>query len=131
MEHWEVLPPPEVDPVCTELECPQVCHVGERHYLIFSAAPEFFSQAFQAQHASVLQDLSSYAMVGDSWFGPFHIHGSGRIIPPDYPITPYANQIVFWQGRSYLFGTVWNDEQDFICNPIPVAFTATGIEIVE
>ena len=61
--------------------------------------------------------------------GPFHIHGSGQIIPPDYPITPYANQIVFWQGQAYLLGTVWNDEQDFICDPIPVEFTETDLKI--
>jgi hypothetical protein len=99
--------------------------------LIFSAAPEFFSKAFHDRYADVLRDLSSYAMVGESWFGPFHIHGSGQIIPPDYPITSYANQIVFWQGKAYLLGTVWNDEQDFICDPIPVAFTETGVEIIE
>jgi hypothetical protein len=39
-------------------------------------------------------------------FGPFHIHGSGQIIPPGYPITPYANQLVFWQGQAYMLGTV-------------------------
>lgn len=130
MVHWEVLPPPEIDPVCTELECPQVYKVNGLYYLLFSSAPEFFSQAFQEQHADVLQGLSSYAMVGQSWFGPYHIHGSGQIIPPDYPITPYANQLVFWQGQAYLLGTVWNDEQDFICDPIPIEFTETGIKIV-
>jgi beta-fructofuranosidase len=127
MVHWQVLPPPRVDSVCTELECPQVHQVGRRVYLIFSAAPEFFSQAFQERYADTLQGLSSYAMVGDSIFGPFHIHGSGQIISPDYPVQPYANQLVFWQGEAYLLGTVWNDEQDYICDPIPVEFTATGI----
>lgn len=130
MIQWQVLPPPEVDPVCTELECPQVYRVGERYYLIFSAMPEFFSQTFQDLHAGELRHLSSYAMVGESIFGPFYIYGSGQIIPPDYPITPYANQLVFWQGRAYLLGTVWNEEQDFICDPIPVAFTETGIAFI-
>ncbi|MCB0182456.1 MAG: hypothetical protein KDI62_29800, partial [Anaerolineae bacterium] len=36
---WQVLPPPQVDPVCTEMECPQVHHVDGRYYLIFSAMP--------------------------------------------------------------------------------------------
>jgi hypothetical protein len=130
MLHWEVLAPPEMDPVCTELECPQVRQVGDRYYLIFSAFPEFFSKDFQAQHGEVLKRLSSYAMVGESWFGPFHIHGNGQIIPPDYPLEVYANQIVFRQGHPYLLGTVWNDEQDFVCDPIPLEFGEIGIKIV-
>ena len=125
---WQVLPPPQVDPVCTELECPQVHHVDGRCYLIFSAMPDFFSTAFQQRYSGQLRTFSSYAMVGESLFGPFHIHGSGQIIPFDFPLTPYANQIVFWQGQTYMLGTVWNDEQDFITDPISVEFTEMGIK---
>jgi len=125
---WQVLPPPQVDPVCTELECPQVHHVDGRYYLIFSAMPDFFSTAFQQRYSGQLRPFSSYAMVGESLFGPFHIHGSGQIIPFDFPLTPYANQIVFWQGQTYMLGTVWNDEQDFITDPISVEFTEMGIK---
>lgn len=126
---WQVLPPPEVDPVCTELECPQVIRAGNRFYLIFSAAPQFFSKAFQERYRGQLRELSSYAMVADSRFGPFHNYGSGQIFPPDYPLVPYANQLVFWQGQPYLLGTVWNEQQDFITNPLPVEFTATGVKL--
>ncbi|MCB9104626.1 MAG: hypothetical protein H6633_10335 [Anaerolineales bacterium] len=128
MLNWEVLRPPQVDPVCTELECPQVHHVDGRCYLIFSAMPDFFSTAFQQRYSGQLRTFSSYAMVGESLFGPFHIHGSGQIIPFDFPLTPYANQIVFWQGQTYMLGTVWNDEQDFITDPISVEFTEMGIK---
>ena len=128
MLNWEVLRPPQVDPVCTELECPQVHHVDGRCYLIFSAMPDFFSTAFQQRYSGQLRTFSSYAMIGESLFGPFHIHGSGQIIPFDFPLTPYANQIVFWQGQAYMLGTVWDDEQDFIIDPIPVEFTETGIK---
>ena len=125
---WQVLPPPQVDPVCTEMECPQVHHVDGRYYLIFSAMPDFFSTAFQQRYSGQLRTFSSYAMVGESLFGPFHIHGSGQIIPFEFPLTPYANQIVFWQGQTYMLGTVWNDEQDFITDPISVEFTEMGIK---
>ena len=101
--------------------------VGRRVYLIFSALPEFFSKAFQERYADILRGFSSYAMVGDSLFGPFQIHGSGQIIPPDHPVQPYANQLVFWQGGAYMLGTVWNDDQDFICDPLAIEFTGTGI----
>ncbi len=53
-----------------------------------------------------------------------------RPSPPDYPITPYANQLVFWQSKAYLLGTVWNDDQDFICDPIPIEFSETGVKII-
>lgn len=47
---WEVLPPPEVEPVTMELECPQLHRWGKRYYLVFSAAPFFFSEAFLADY---------------------------------------------------------------------------------
>jgi hypothetical protein len=37
-------------------------------------------------------------------------------------VQAYANQVVFWHGQAYLMGTVWNDVQDFICDPIPLGF---------
>jgi hypothetical protein len=89
-----------------------------------------FSEAFRARHFDDTERLSSYAMVGPTPFGPFRIHGTGQIIPPDYHLQPYANQLVFWQGQAYLLGTVWNDQQDFICDPIPVEFSETGVKII-
>ena len=129
MLDWQVLPPPALDPVCTELECPQVHRVGKRYYLVFSAFPAFFSRDFRSQHRDVLVRPSSYAMVAESCFGPFHIHGSGQIIPPDFSLEVYANQVVFWQGGSYLMGTVWDDEQDHVPDPIPIEFDGTGIRV--
>ena len=129
MAHWEVLPPPEVEPIARELECPQVHARDHRYYLVFSTAVSLFSNAFRVQHFSDKERWSSYAMVGPTPFGPFRIHGAGQIIPTDYLLQPYANQVVFWQGQGYLLGTVWNDNQDFICDPIPLDFTETGIRI--
>jgi hypothetical protein len=45
-------------------------------------------------------------------------------------VQPYANQIVFWKKQPFLLGTVWNEEQDFICNPIPVEFTERGVKVL-
>lgn len=135
MIHWEVLPPPDVEPIAMELECPQVYRVGSRYYLIFSTAHSLFSDAFRARYFdggerwSGTERWSSYAMVGPTPFGPFRIHGTGQIIPPDYPVQPYANQVVFWKGQAYLVGTVWNDEQDFITDPIPLTFSEWSVAI--
>lgn len=129
MVHWEVLPPPDVQPVAMELECPQVYQFGDLFYLIFSTATSLFSKSFRRQHFSDRERWSSYAMVGTSLFGPFYMQGNGEIIPVDYPMQPYANQIVFWQKQPYLLGTVWNDDQDFICDPIPVEITKSGVKV--
>jgi beta-fructofuranosidase len=131
MATWEVLPPPDVEPIAMELECPQVHAVDQRHYLIFSTAVSLFSEAFRARHFTGAERWSSYAMVGPSPFGPFRIHGTGQIIPPDYPLQPYANQVVLWRGQAYLLGTLWNDEQDCICDPIPLDFSETSVKIRE
>ena len=116
-----------------ELECPQVHRVDGRFYLVFSTALSLFSDAFRAQHFKNAESerWSSYSMVGTTVFGPFCIHGTGEIIPTDYPIQPYANQVVFYESQGYLLGTVWNEEQDFICDPIPLTFSGTGIRIRE
>ena len=49
----------------------------------------------------------------------------------------YANQLVVWKEQPYLIGTVWNDDagektarQDFICDPIPLQFTETGVKAI-
>ncbi len=130
MHHWEVLPPPDVEPVVGELEVPQVHRWNNVYYLVFSTLPELFSEEFLARYPKEEFTLSSYSMIGPTPFDPFRMHGNGQILPIDYQVQPYANQIVFWQGQPFLLGTVWNDEQDFICDPIPVKFTETGIKLL-
>jgi beta-fructofuranosidase len=127
MRHWEVLPPPEVDPVCGQLEVPQVYYWGERYYLVFSANAGWFSDAVYARYPRERFRDAGYSMVGPTPFGPFSMHGTGQILPSEDTPQPYAVQLVFWKGKPYLLGTVWNDEQDFICDPIPVQFTETGV----
>ena len=129
MAHWETLAPPDVEPLAMELECPQVHEVDGLYYLVFSTAVSLFSNAFRARYFNNVECWSSYAMVGPTPFGPFRIHGSGQIIPPDYPLQPYANQVVCWQGQHFLLGTVWNDTQDFICDPLPLVFSEQGVQL--
>jgi beta-fructofuranosidase len=130
MYNWEVLPPPKIEPVAKELECPQLYKSGELYYLVFSTAPQWFCKAFLQRYPQDDLRWSSYSMVGTTPFGPFRMHNNGQIIPSNYHVQPYANQIVFWKNQHFLIGTVWNDKQDFICDPIPVEFTETGIKIL-
>lgn len=128
MHDWEILPPPEVDPVFGELEVPQVYKGGDWYYLLFSTFPEVVSGELLARHPKEEFTQSSYSMVGPSPLGPFKLHGSGRVLPLDHPVKPYANQLVIWKEQPYVIGTVWNDEQDYICDPIPLQFTDKGIK---
>jgi beta-fructofuranosidase len=129
MRAWEVLPPPDIVPVTMEFEVPLLLTWGNRYYLVFSTLPELLSETIRSEFPETQIRLTSYSMVGPTPFGPFTMHGNGLILPPDYAVQPYANQIVFWHGQPYLLGTVWSDEQDFICDPIPVRFTARGVKL--
>lgn len=128
MVHWEVLPPPELDEVAQELECPQLRSNDGTYYLIFSSHPSLFSQRVQEQYADTLRQ-STYCMTAPSPFGPFTSGPVRPIVPPDFPEQPYACQIVQWQGKWYLLGTVWNETQDYVCDPMPVTPTPQGLEI--
>jgi hypothetical protein len=66
---------------------------------------------------------------GRAGLSPSVFMEAGRLSPRLSSLT-YANQLVFWKGRVYMLGTVWNDEQDFVCDPISVEFTDTGVRIV-
>ena len=66
-------------------------------------------------------------MVGNSPLGPFRLHGTGEVLPPDAPVQPYASRLVRWQGRWVLLGTANIGGIRFICDPIPVVATSTGI----
>lgn len=117
MIEWEILPPPEIEPVSQELECPQVRQIGDHFFLLFSAFPEIFAPETRARYGGKLRQ-SSYVMVGNSPFGPFSFEQPDPLIPTTYPVQPYACQFVEWGGALYLMGTVWNDVQDFITDPI-------------
>lgn len=120
MTTWEILSPPEIDPVVQELECPQVHREGEKCLLLFSSFYELFSKHLQLKHGKNKLTNSMYCMKGESVFGPFRFEVQDPIIPVDNPVQPYAGQIVRWKGSTYILGTVWNDKQDYICDPIEV-----------
>jgi beta-fructofuranosidase len=126
---WEVLPPPEVAPVAFMLECPQLHRRESLYYLTFFSPR--FSAAFLALHPAETGRMSSYAMISTGPFGPFRMVGSGAIVPHDYHVQPAAAQIVFWQDKAFLLGSIWDTGEDSICDPIPVAFTENGVKVID
>lgn len=131
MHHWKVLPPPEVEPVVAELECPQVYKYEKKYYLIFSSCTDFFSEFVQKKYKFPKNRWTCFSMVGESINGPFKMIEGGTVIPFDYPIQPYACQVVFFHKKPFLMGTIWNDLQDFITDPIPLQFCEFGLKVQE
>ena len=127
MRNWEVLPPLEHDRIGEEMEVPQVYRIDGRWYLVFCTlgrvlAPEF-AQRFQGQ----VPERTNISMVGDSAFGPFHIHGTGQIVCHPVDARFYAAQLVNFHGQWYLLATVHDDDSERISDPVPVYGDETGV----
>jgi beta-fructofuranosidase len=119
MVNWEILPPLPIEPVAQELECPQARQIGKHFFLIYSSFPEIFAPETRAKYGDLLRH-GTYTLVGDSPLGPFTAKQYEPILPVTYPVQPYASQIVKFGEVHYLLGTVWNDEHDFVCEPIQI-----------
>lgn len=128
MIRWEILPPPEIEPVSQELECPQVRKIGDCYFLLFSAFPDIFAPESRRQFGDKLRH-GSYVLVGDGPFGPFTFRQPEPIVPVDHPVQPYACQYVEFKGMHYLMGTVWNDQQDFLTDAIPLVVTGDKLQV--
>jgi beta-fructofuranosidase len=126
MMQWEVLPPPSIGLIAQELECPQVLQIAGRYLLFFSAFPELFPSFRRENHTCELRH-AVYCVQGASQFGPFFGSTLRAVLPADYPVQPYAGQIVQWKGKTWLLGTVWDDVQDYICDPIELFLGGDGV----
>ena len=124
MSRWEVRPPLQVTPFATEIEVPQVYAIGRRYYLVCCTQRSLLESWFARQHPDHPFRDSDYAMVGEHPVGPFSLHGTGEILPPDVEERPYASRLVAWRGAWYLLGTV---RRKYISDPVPVTADAKGI----
>ncbi len=129
LRHWTVLPPPDVEVFCEELECPQLVRRGEMCYLLFSSQPQFFPEDVRSRLPEVAAVSATYCMIADSPLGPFRFASTGPILPIDRPNQPYACQVVEHQGRDYLLGTL-HDDGGTLSDPIEVRFDATGCRAI-
>jgi beta-fructofuranosidase len=128
MVRWEILPPSDVEPICQEMECPQVVQREGLWYLLFSSGPDWFAKSFAERVGHNSLGWTTYSMAGQSPFGPFRIHGNGRILPAEFPRHPYACKSFQWKGGDFLCGTICSQEHgDQVCDPIPILFTPAGI----
>ena len=117
---WSVGEPLDIEPVARELECPQVHEVDGAWFLVFSTWPALFADDLRAADGDRLQG-GTYAMVADSPSGPFRLRHREPIVGRDHPVSPYAGQVVRFDGGHHLIGTRWSDEEpDSISDPIEV-----------
>ena len=127
MRFWEILPPLEHDRIAEEMEVPQVYQIERRWYLVFCTLGRFLSPEFARRFRGEVPERTNFSMVGDSPFGPFHIHGTGQIVshPPDAYF--YAAQLVQLHGRWYLLATIHDAVSERISDPVPVRADEAGI----
>lgn len=125
MRHWEYVQPPVLEEVCQELECPQIVQLGGKYILIFSSYQLLFSHALQAEAGKELRQ-TSYYMISDHIWGPYQFVKDYHLLPDDLPDAcanvQYANRMVRFRGKTWIIGTVWSDEGDYIANPREVTF---------
>ena len=127
MRAWRVEPSLDVDPIATEIEVPQVYWIDGRYYLLFCASADRIVPWFRRRFPRHTFRNADFSMVGETPLGPFHIHGTGEVLPPDAPVQPYASRLIQWQGQWVMLGTATVNGMRCICDPIPVVATETGI----
>lgn len=127
MVTWEILPPLEHDRVVEEMEVPQIHSINGRWYLVFCTLGRFFAPEFVRRFDGRLPERSTFAMVGDSPFGPFHIHGTGQIV--EHGLDEYftVGQLVHFAGQWHLLVTSHDDQGERISDPLPVEADDTGL----
>lgn len=129
LSNWILQPPPDIEPIGRELECPQVHRIDGEWFLIFSAFPALFSQHTASSPESTLGH-GTYAMHGDSPTGPFRFVQKSPILPVDHPDQLYAGQILTIVSDHYLMGTVWQDDApDYLTNAIPIIRDGRRLEV--
>ena len=125
MIHWEYVSPPQIEEVCQELECPQVFHLNGKYILLFSSYQMLFSQKLQTEAGNQLRQ-TSYYMVSDHIWGPYRFIRDYHLLPDQLPDPcaneQYANRLVQFHGKTWILGTVWSENGDYIADPREVTF---------
>lgn len=127
LENWEFLPPLNLPPLGTDLECPKLYRIGDRWVLLVSMFFLLQSPAFNARQPAGLNANTTFCLTAPVLEGPYTFTGDARVLPADVPGGPYACEAVCHRGRWCLLGTCWSDRLgDRICDPVPLEVTPAG-----
>ena len=125
MKAWRVIGEVQVEPICQELECPQIYNIGGKYVLLFSCFHDLFADWMIEKYGEKLRQ-TSYYMVSDSIWGPYHFVPDFNLLPNDCPDlcqnVQYANQFVKMNGAWYIMGTVWSEEGDYLADGRKLSF---------
>lgn len=132
MKDWEVVEPFNVEESVQELECPQFLVEKDKFIILFSSFYNLFSDELKKEKDPETLRQSSYCMWSEKFEGPYRFEKKEPIIPKNYPVQPYAMQLVRFKGKSYLMGTVWDFEgnEDFLSDPIEIKFDGTSYKVI-
>ena len=133
MRNWEVVSPLDAERVARRMECPNMHHIDDRWYLVYSSHPGMVSDMMRARFPDREFGPAAYSMVGEDMWGPYRLHGLGAIQPDDAPVRIYAPQLVRWKGAWFAMGFLLDPETTYgeaIANPVRVRATAEGIKEV-
>jgi beta-fructofuranosidase len=120
-EHWEYLPPLQLPPLGTDIECPKLIQAEGRWHLVVSLFDILQSPELRKLQPEGLNPNTSYTLVADEWTGPYRLQGNGRLYAEDPPGFPYANEVFFWQGQWQAIGICWSQHlSDRISAPVPL-----------
>ena len=119
MTAWDVIGEVQVEPVCQELECPQIYQIEGKYLLLFSCFKDLFSKQMVQKYGDKLRQ-TSYYMISDSIWGPYRFVPDFRLLPdhcedPDQNVQ-YANQLIRMNEKWYILGTVWSDKGDYLAD---------------
>ena len=127
MVNWEIMGPLEHDRISQEMEVPQLYHIDGRWYLVFCTPGSFLAPSFARRFADGVPGRGNFSMVGDSPFGPFHVHGTGQIVPHGKDEYFYAAQLVNLRQEWYLLVTEDDGDNHRISDPLLIRADDTGV----
>lgn len=127
MISWKTLPPLHHDPICEEMEVPQLLNIDDKYYLKFCTLDHLISNDFKTHHREHIFKSGIYTMMSDSLDGPFRIHTTGDDVNmTNNNENMYAQQIVAYKGSLLMLGTVG---LKYISDPIPLIAKPSGLKI--
>lgn len=132
--HWEVLPPVTQPGDFGHMEVPQLVHIQERYYLIFSTTASMYSAKLKAQSSQ--QPLTGiHYLVSNNPLGPF-LPSTHNIILGDTIGSHYSGKLVANQDGQWvlLAARMFTPQGDFIgelSDPFPVQIEEDGHLCVE
>ena len=118
LHHWETLPPFQTEPLCEEMECPQLHRIHSRWFLLFSTHRDLIDPPVVEAEPGISGGV--FVQTAPSLDAPFTRSGSGYI-PVSMPECYfYAPQLLCLHGRYWLLGTRWMQECGSISDPVEI-----------